>query len=225
MVVMQSVDKVIIYADSREMNSKVTKILAKRCTLKEEQLCVGDYILSNNVCVERKTTSDFLQSMIDGRLFSQLSQMKKEFKNPLLVIEGDTLFNNDRKINHNAVRGALSSIAIDMSLPIIWTKNQLETAEMLCAIAKREQTPKKKAIRIRTKRKPKSMNQMQEFLVSGIPLISYEKARNLLKHFGSPDKIFAASEAELQNVEGIGKILAKKIKKILTAGYEKSILE
>lgn len=218
-------EKIIIYADSRETDSKVVAILNKRCSLKERRLNVGDYLLSKRVCTERKTTDDFLQSIVDGRLFKQLNDMKKNYSHPILIIEGETIFNENRKINPNAIRGALASITIDLSLPIIWTKNQLETAEMLYIIAKREQIQLKKSISIRTKRKFKSMNQMQEFLVSGLPLISYEKAKKLLKHFGSPEKIFSASEEELQKVEGIGKKLAKKIKEVMTKKYEKSILE
>ena len=66
---------------------------------------------------------------------------------------------------------------------------------------------------------------MQEYILSGLPGISNEKSKALLKRFGTPEKIFTATEKELQSVDGIGKKLAKDIKKVLTKKYEKSILE
>ncbi len=217
-------NSIVIYADNREINSNVANILRKRCIVHEKQLAAGDYLLSKSVAAERKTTSDFLQSMIDGRLFEQLTRIKESFETVLLIIEGETLF-DERRIHPNAIRGALASIAVDMAIPIIWTATPLETAEMLFAVAKREQGEKKKGIGLRGKKKFRSMNQQQEFLLSGLPEIGALSARNLLKHFGTPEKVFAASEQELQQTEGIGKAMAKKIRKILARKYEKSILE
>jgi Fanconi anemia group M protein len=217
--------KIVIYADIRETSQQLNNILKKRCELREMQLEVADYLLSERVAVERKVSADFLQSLIDGRLFKQLAAMKENFESPLLIIEGEELFDDNRKIHPNAIRGALASIAIDFAVPIIWTKNALETAEQLFIIAKREQLDEKKSVALRGKRKMHSLNEEQEFLVSGLPKVSTVTAKKLLKHFGSPEKIFAAPESELMKVEGIGEKMAKRIKQVLVKKYEKSILE
>ncbi|HLD49150.1 MAG TPA: ERCC4 domain-containing protein [archaeon] len=216
-------NEVIIYADHRD-NTRIKELLKKLCKVEEKQLEVADYLLSESVAAERKTTDDFLNSLTDGRLFKQLAELKKNFVSPLLIIEGDTLF-GIRKIHPNAIRGALASIAIDYAMPVIWTASQLETAQMLFSIAKREQLDSKKSVAIRGKRSFRSDNQEQLFLISGLPGISTEKAKSLLKHFGSPEKVFLASEAELQQADGIGRELAKRIRLILSKKYEKSILE
>ena len=215
---------IVIYADNREMNSKIITILKKRCKVRKRQLNT-DYLLSKDVGCERKTSEDFLQSIIDGRLFKQLKSLKELYPCPILILEGERLFDSKRNIHPNAIRGALASIATEFSIPIIWTKNQLETAEMLYTIAKREQSVMKKGIAIRTKKKFKSLNQVQEFLIAGLPKISTATAKKLLLHFKTPEKIFTASESELMKVSGIGKEMAKKIRNILTKKYEKSILE
>src|SRR3989339_625037 len=123
---------VTIHADIREKPSLVTKILQKKCDLQFQSLVSADYRLSARLGVERKTTSDFLQSMIDKRLFNQLHELKRNFAKPLLLIEGNgaDLFSL-RKINENAIRGALASVVIDYSVPIIWTHSPHETASML----------------------------------------------------------------------------------------------
>src|SRR3989338_3795760 len=115
-------DNVKIYVDNCEANSRIAVILSKRCLVEEKQLAVGDYLLSKRVAVERKTSSDFLSSLTDGRLFKQIEELKSNFRSPLLIIEGNGLFNSDRKIHPNAIRGALASIALDYGLPILFTQ-------------------------------------------------------------------------------------------------------
>lgn len=220
---MSTAKDIVIYADNREAKTKVVAILKKKCKLKQKQLDVADYLLSKKVCCERKTSEDFLQSIVDGRLFKQIKAMKV-YPQPLLIIEGDVM-ESDRDIHPNAVRGALAAIACEFSIPIISTTCQYETAEMLLSIAKREQLGIKNSVGIRTKKKSVSMNQLQEFLVAGFPKVSTITAKRLLKHFRTPKAIFAASEAELMRVDGIGKKMAKNIRKILTKKYEKSILD
>jgi len=217
--------KIIIYADVREGNTKVVKILKKYCDLREKQLQVADFLLSKRVAVERKTTSDFLQSIIDKRLFSQLAAMKELFSHPIVIIEGEGDIYKLRNIHENAINGALASIVIDYEIPILWTKNQLETAKLLFSIAKREQKELKKNAAIRVMKKKRSINEYQLYLVSGLPGINTTLAKNLLKHFRTPEKVFTASETELQKVEKIGPEKARRIRKILTKEYEKSILE
>lgn len=50
---------------------------------------VGDYILSPEMCVERKSLSDLRQSFLSGRLYHQAEAMTKHYKTPILLIEFD----------------------------------------------------------------------------------------------------------------------------------------
>jgi len=218
-------DNVIVYADTREASGIVSKILSKRCELREKMLSIADYQLSERVGVERKTVADFLQSIIDGRLFQQLTDLKKTFSRPILLIEGTDDMFGLRNIHPNAIRGALASIATDLKIPILWTRSQLETAELLFTIAKREQVQLKKGVQLRVKPNFRSTNQEQEFLIGGLPKISSVLARRLLKKFGTPEAVFTAKPEQLQEVDGIGEKLAKKIRKLVTRKYEKWILE
>lgn len=218
-------DNVIVYADTREASGIVSKILSKRCELREKMLSIADYQLSERVGVERKTVPDFLQSIVDGRLFQQLTDLKKTFSRPILLIEGKEDMFDLRNIHPNAIRGALASIATDLKIPILWTRSQLETAELLYTIAKREQVQLKKGVQLRVKPTFRSLNQEQEFLIGGLPKISSVLARRLLKKFGTPEAIFTAKPEQLQEVEGIGEKLAKRIRKLVTRKYEKWILD
>jgi DNA ligase (NAD+) len=50
-------------------------------------------------------------------------------------------------------------------------------------------------------------------------------ARSLASHFGSLDRIFAASEAELSQVDGVGAILAKSLREWITVDWHREIIE
>ena len=50
---------------------------------------MGDYILSPELCVERKSLPDLRQSFMSGRLYNQAEAMSKHYKTPILLIEFD----------------------------------------------------------------------------------------------------------------------------------------
>ena len=52
-------------------------------------LKVGDYILSPDICVERKSVSDLIGSLNNGRLYNQCVSMCRYYKKPVLLIEFD----------------------------------------------------------------------------------------------------------------------------------------
>jgi len=208
-----------IVTDHREMKSPVVKELARlRVGIKTAQLAVADYVISEDVAVERKTTEDFLQSLVDQRLFQQLKDMVREYRGALLIIEGEKLYGL-RAINPNAIRGALASIAVDFRIPILWAKTPTETARLLLAIAQREQIEKDREISIKGEKAPLTISEQQEYLLSRLPGINRKLATRLLVHFGSPEQVFSASIEELQEVHGIGKKIAERIHQILTSKY------
>ena len=50
---------------------------------------VGDYILTPDICVERKSLSDLIGSLNSGRLYNQSVAMCRTYKQPVLLIEFD----------------------------------------------------------------------------------------------------------------------------------------
>lgn len=211
-------DKPVVYADSREGNSKVIRHLTEmEIDVKVRSMAVGDYQVSDDVVIERKTAKDFVDSIIDKRLFKQARELSEEFKRPLLILEGDDIYNG--MIHPNAVRGTLAAIAIDFGISIIPTRNSQDTAAMIKRIAVREQNGEKTHIQIRTDKKPVSLWEQQLFIIESLPNIGPVNAKNLLQHFGSVEKVISASENELQEVEGIGKKTAKNIRKVVESKY------
>ncbi|MBU0953608.1 MAG: hypothetical protein KKA90_04310 [Nanoarchaeota archaeon] len=213
--------QVTVIADSREQQSDVIRNLRQfDLQVQQQVLQVGDYLCSDRVGIERKRVQDFLASMTDMRLFEQLEKMVATFDRPLLLIEGnaDSLFLQDG-IHENAIRGALASIAIDYKVPIIWTRNSMETAAQIYWIAHREQRGEKRPMRIRVTKKADDLPAQQEFLLAGLPSVSTTLAKRLLDHFGTPQAVFHATIEQLCEVDKIGKKKATKIRELLEKNY------
>ncbi len=212
---MQITQDITIFVDSREPD--LAELLHnKGAKVNQGALKVGDFILSEDVGCERKEIGDFVSSLIDGRLFEQAKNMKATFTKPFFILEGDfNLFFSVRNVQPAALFGSLAALIIDWGIPIMFTRNKDETAELLITIAKREQIDRKKKLVIRSGAKPQTLTENQQFFIEGLPQIGPEAAKALLKHFGNPKNIANASLDDLMKVEGIGDKRAELIRKIL----------
>ncbi len=213
-------DKIKIYADYREKGSNTLKILAENeVNLIIEKLDIADYLCSNRVAVEIKNVSDFVDSIIDGRLLGQIKDLKNNFERPLVIIEGEEDIYSIRNIHPNSIRGMLATIAISYGIPVIQTKNSRETALLLLSITKRENEEGFRDFKLQPK-KPLSLKEQQEFITSSLPGIGSSLAKSLLKQFKNIKKIVNANEEELKVVEKIGSKKASEIRKVLDSNYE-----
>ncbi|PWY90480.1 DNA repair protein [Aspergillus sclerotioniger CBS 115572] len=79
-----------VVVDVREFRSALPSLLhGNNMAVVPCQLTVGDYILTPNICVERKSVRDLITSLRNGRLYNQAETMLQHYKNPLLLIEFD----------------------------------------------------------------------------------------------------------------------------------------
>lgn len=208
----------IILVDTREFNSAVVKELSRMgYKINSEQIDVGDYVLSDRVGIERKAVDDFVSSLKDGRLFQQLGWLRKSFSRPVVIIEGEGLFESGG-MNPAAIYGALASIVTDYGIPVIQTRNDRETAVMVSSISKREYAEARPTA-TRVDIGAGLVQERQHFIIEGLPNVSAVLARRLLDHFGSVRAVLIASEEELMEVKGVGKKIAKEIVRVMDEGY------
>ncbi len=210
-----------IVVDHRESSSSLVKeLVSSGFNIKLAQLPVADYRIGPRVLVERKTTQDFSKSIIDGRLLKEIKELKQNCTHPLVLIEGQDLYSASA-LNSEAIRGAFISIMLDFKIPIVIAKDGKETAKFFKTIARREmeKLKGKKIIPTRLEKTPQKRSEVQQFVVAGLPGVDTVRAKNLLKKLKTLEDIFTAEEEELLNVEGIGKKLAERIRKLITAKY------
>ncbi|MFO7618584.1 MAG: DEAD/DEAH box helicase, partial [Thermoplasmata archaeon] len=210
-------ERLRLIADTREFKSSVVRHLAvKDLIVESKQLDVGDYLISERVGVERKEVEDFISSVMDGRLFQQVKALKRAYQSPLIIIEGRDLYT--RRLSADAVRGALASITVDFGVPVFFTTDDRDTAEFLIALVKRE-TAEGRRPGIRGEKGTMLVQERQQFILEGLPNVSGVMAQRLLAHFGSVKAVLEATEDELMEVRGVGKIIAKGIRDTIDAKY------
>lgn len=199
-----------IVVDDRETSSKVVESLhAMGASISIQRLPIGDYAIGDRIIVERKTTRDFADTLVNRDLLGQLRSLATSCIRPVLVIEGDDLY-QERNIHPNAIRGTLSAIAIDLGVTLFTTKDGADTAAMLQVIARREF--EERGERAPSIRKPyHSHMEQQESIIGAFPEIGLKNARLLLDHFGSVQGIVNADKKALSEVPGIGEKRAKKL--------------
>ncbi len=210
-----------VFVDQREIRSHVAHALEKLgIDVTLTTLEVGDYVVSDRVGIERKTAEDFLSTLLDGRdLFGQVSDLKRAYDRPLIIIEGEGIY-TARQVHPNVIRGVLAAITIDFGVPIIFSRDEEDTAALISVIAKREQVDSKREINLHGKKTASTLKEQQEYLVSAISEIGPVVARNLLRHFGSVERIMNASREELMRVELVGPKTADRIKEVVSGEYK-----
>jgi len=193
--------KIII--DYREKNSfVVSKLIKLGFDVEFKALKVADYIVKD-VAIERKTVNDFISSMINRRLLIQLQELQ-QYENRLLMIEGideQELYTDSEKkigIHPNSVRGFLLSIVLKYKVPIIFTKNEGDTARFIYVLSKR----KSKELSLNVTKKALNTKEQLQFIIESFPGIGPKSAKKLLEKFKSIKNIANASKNELKEILG-----------------------
>ena len=201
--------KIPIIVDTREKQSLISaNLIEKKANIKYEQLEIGDYLIQDTI-IERKTFSDFIDSIIDKRLFTQLREIKKYPKH-FLILEGFNYEYDKFNVHENAVRGMLLSIAIDYQIPVVYTKNEEDTANFLILTAKKYERPKQE-MSIRPSKTFKTPEEQKQFILEGFPGIGPAAAINLLNKFPTLQNIFNSTQEELKEI-----LDENKLKKFLS---------
>jgi len=223
-ILMHSVDEktVSLKIDFREQRSGIVDELQKidnRIKLQVCQLSTGDYWIGELIIVERKTLSDFLESIKTGRIFQQAYRMAQSGKNTLIILEGDKSMVDSALMSRKAVQGAFIHLNVFLGIPVIRSRHIRETAFLLMDIfhqCQQEALPRQKSIihrspgiRITKKQKEKLS------LLLNIPGIGIKKGLALLQSFSSIENILNATPGDLAKVRGIGIRLGGRIFTIL----------
>jgi len=198
-----------ILADIHERDSGIAAGLRSLgWVVKETALEEGDYVVGATIGIERKTVTDFVTSLKNGRLFQQLAGLQRTVQHPLLIIEGNR--EGLGRLHPNSVQGVVVSLCLKWSIPVLWSQDSHETTSLIDLIAKQSS-------RIRTRwqpthaKKPVATHAVQLQLLTRIHRVGQCSAEAILKRFGSLDQLLAASESDLQQVEGIGRKRASMV--------------
>jgi Fanconi anemia group M protein len=199
-----------ITADDRETSSRVVEHLSEMgARLQVRRLDRGDYLVGDRILVERKTARDFADTLVERDLFGQIRELAAGSSRPVLIIEGGDVY-TARDVNPAAIRGALAAIAVDLGVAIFFTRDELETAQMILTLARREEGDRGER-KLHPYKSYRSAKEQQEYILASFPSVGLRNARLLLAHFGSVKGVLDADEKALLAVKGIGEKTARQI--------------
>jgi Fanconi anemia group M protein len=131
-------DGVVVSIDHREGKSALAARLRQEgLTVEVVNLPVGDVRITDRILIERKSTRDFVDSLLDGRLLDQATRLVSAAPRALLVLEGSDLFQH-RAVSGQAIMGALATLTLDYGLPVVTSSDTAETARFIAVSARRE---------------------------------------------------------------------------------------
>ncbi len=185
-------------------------------------LPLGDFLLvtdSEGVLIERKSIPDFVSSVRSNRLWDQLLRFMKTsellgytLKRKLFLLHGSFEY----ETFWSPVMGAYMEILFVYDIPILYVENDEALYHCIKILIQREILGKNDLLpgsRWFRKHFSPDLPEMDKkrYVLASLPSVGDLLAKNLLDHFGSIAAVANASEKQLQKVEGIGKVKAKKI--------------
>lgn len=140
-----------VIVDVREFMSHLPAVLhMKGLELVPVTLEVGDYVLSPELCVERKTLADLRSSLQSGRLYQQAEAMCKHYKTAILLIE----FDGDRAfalqgagelgddIHAHSIMSRLVLLCLHHPrLRVVWSRSLHATADIFQSLKSNHEEP------------------------------------------------------------------------------------
>jgi len=147
-----------VVVDVREFRSSLPSLLHGRAmVIVPCMLTVGDYVLTPQICIERKSVRDLIGSFANGRLFNQVESMSEHYKHPMLLIEFDAnkSFTLEPFADFSSAAGNTSGLAaapdlqgklvmLTLAFPklrIIWSSSPYQTAEIFHELKKQADEP------------------------------------------------------------------------------------
>jgi DNA excision repair protein ERCC-4 len=186
-------------------------------------LTVGDYILSPNICIERKSVSDLISSFKDGRLYNQAETMFQHYKSPMLLIEFDQnksftlepfadLSANINPATSNNVPGDLQSkiVLLTLAFPrlrIIWSSSPYQTAEIFESLKAQEDEPDpiaavRAGLEGDARAEDQAFNQGPQDMLAAVPGITPQNVKNIALEAENVREVANMSVAELEPLVG-----------------------
>jgi ERCC4-type nuclease len=212
-----------IIVDSREAGSaqKIVKGLVERgVNVKTEILEKGDYILSDQCAVERKTVNDFVYTLTRRYLFEQLFRLKEVYPKSLIVLEGYLpIIYKYSSIQPASIWGAMFNLAKN-GIAIVNTASQKETVDFLYTAARQEQIVEKRSAVVHAFKKCDTLSDAQVYFIASLPSIGREKATAILDSYQTPLNALINVDDWEKAVNGLGPVITNRVKDVLSTPYK-----
>lgn len=214
-----------VYVDVREERTGIPDMIeSEGVSVIKKSLPMGDYIVPEDIIIERKSVRDFAKSLYDGRLFEQARRLGEHYSIVIYVVEGSPRY-FAKTGRSKQLYNALASLTIDYNARVVYTDSEQSTALYIAGLAKRvarEGARGSIVIHKKPKISPDDVRSWQLYIVQAFPNIGPKTAEKILEAFGSLERFCTASMSELSRVPGMGEKKAEVLKRILATPYKRS---
>ena len=218
-----------IAVDVREFRSALPSILHQGgMRLAPVTLTVGDFVLSNVHCVERKSISDLFGSFASGRLYTQAESMCRHYKAPCLLIEFDPtksfcLQNANElgvEIRVDSVCSKLALLTMHFpKLRILWSRGPHETLKLFKDLkVNHDEVDVDKAVEIgrnesieallqpdtkdKDDEEEDEINESAREMLLRLPGVNVHAARRIMEEVDSLAELASLTRSEMRRVAG-----------------------
>jgi ERCC4-type nuclease len=181
-----------ILMDIREPAEIKTWLEGEGIIVDQQRLETGDYSISSDVLVERKSGNDLTSSIMDNRLFEQVIRLYESASNPILILENFNGIFKNTDMNPASIFGSLVYLAWRFSLPMIPARDWKDTALILKRLAIRVQVKDEDPILTRGVPKMMTLDERKAFLLEGLIGVGPKTATKLIEDLKNPMNVFKA---------------------------------
>lgn len=226
-----------IIVDMREFRSELPSLVHRRgIDIEPVTLEVGDYILTPDMCVERKSVSDLIGSLNNGRLYTQCVSMCRYYKRPILLIEFDpnkpfSLISRNsihQEISVNDITSKLALLTLHFPrLRIFWCPSPYATAELFEELKQNRPQPDAltaMGITADSETVPESEKYSpgpQDFLLK-MPGVNAKNCRAIMNHVKNIAELTTLSLEKLTEILGNSNT-AKQLHDFIHASYTEAV--
>ncbi|CAJ0963424.1 unnamed protein product [Ranitomeya imitator] len=226
-----------IIVDMREFRSELPSLIHRRgIDIEPVTLEVGDYILTPDICVERKSVSDLIGSLNNGRLYTQCVSMCRYYKRPILLIEFDpnkpfsltSRSSIHQEISVNDITSKITLLTLHFPrLRILWCPSPYATAELFEELKQNRPQPDAAtamAITADSETIPESEKYNpgpQDFLLK-MPGVNAKNCRAIMNHVKNITELTTLSLDRLSEILGNSN-MAKQLHDFIHTSYTEAI--
>uniref|UniRef100_A0A182W0P9 DNA repair endonuclease XPF n=1 Tax=Anopheles minimus TaxID=112268 RepID=A0A182W0P9_9DIPT len=231
-----------VIVDMREFRSDLPCLIHRRgIDVVPLTITIGDYIITPEICVERKSISDLIGSLNSGRLYNQCVQMTRYYAKPILLIEFDQNkpfhFQRYFMVSNSSSSGTSSGGSYNEDimaklqlltihfpkLRLVWSPSPYSTAQLFEELKQGKAEPDPDvAAKVGSDETSNEEHdaldglanvEVQEFLQK-LPGITARNVRRVMRQCSSLRDLTQKTEVELEEMLG-GQALAKQLWEIL----------
>lgn len=226
-----------ILAETLSAGTPVAQQLVERgVEVGSANLPAGSFQITGSCIVLHLPLADFTRWVAEKTIFRRIIEFKRAVAEPIVIVEG-VPGSESRPVSPSALRAALAFISVHNRVPVLFTIDAKESAELLYAMANQVQNgmgitldaPSSNPEPPKDGKAPaeegngnghgngegttsvEDLIALPEQIVRMIPEVGAMTAKALLRRFGSLRGVFGAGATDLTKIDGIGPKKAKKI--------------